>query len=445
MLLCVQEINWFENVCRFFLIETVKRLCRLHSYPYFQDKIKPAFRKISFPKLSLKRMDEILEKIAQLKRSQELMIAQQDLTLEVTPRDSRFSTNLLELMRKEETMLRESFTPATKLLIQKVDDALRQETQQFFAKVVNQNNKKWDTLRTNLTKEIQLLKKQLAQRLQSDDRLIKQIQTAVNSNNKSNNNNNKRIDMISSNPMYYYYLRNPDQWPNHFPIPKTLTTEELLLQQEEERLRVDYYINWYRYEMLHLQEAFRSQVNRIDRDWQQHEKTIEQEFTIRREKILGPSTITSNTTANTSTTATTVSEPIITSGGGKFHHPEKQKTLIHTAPVFQPNTTLSTTTTATTTSAITSSSGKKSKGSSSSSNNNNNNNNELQRIEREYQEACTQLSKQKTEAKRWLYRQQLRLVAQCEEIRREKIMIADVYKQHYQEFDTLTKVFVTMK
>lgn len=146
-------------------------------------------------------MEDTLQRLSALKRAQLKQIAQLDLQLETTPRDSRFSTALLDLMKKEETLLRDSTSAAN--VVQKVDDMLKQETRAFFAKVTGSNARKWQALRSKL----------------KDDR--------------------KQLRLIATSPPP------PTSKPNH------ITAAEL--EREEERLEMDYYQNWHHYETIHLQ------------------------------------------------------------------------------------------------------------------------------------------------------------------------------------------------
>lgn len=79
------------------------------------------------------------------KLSQHRQINSLELQLETTPRDSRFSHTLLELMRKEETMANES--PGAQAVSQKVDEMLKQETQAFFHKVCVSMQSIWSFLK----------------------------------------------------------------------------------------------------------------------------------------------------------------------------------------------------------------------------------------------------------------------------------------------------------
>lgn len=337
----------------------------------------------------MESLAEFRAKIAALKRAHELMIFQQDLSFEVSPRDSRFSSTLLDLMKREENLARDHSSPAAAAIIAKVDDQLFAETQQFFSKVINQNNKKWDNLRQSLSKEIQAMKKKIATRFRQEDI----ASAAVIANSSSNVNDTTKQD------------------------------EKDLLLQEEERLLVDYYRNWHRYETFHLQEAFASQMARIDRDWSVHENNLKQEYDEKRETITGklPS-------SNTPSNAQSSDDNAHSLNSKKWHHPEKQKALIHTAPVFSPSVSGS----------ARNSSSKKSfdKGIATVTA-------ELQRLDREFQDAVQNLQRQKADAKKWLHRQQLRLGAQCEEVQREKAVLADLYEGEYQDikrmFDVVKK------
>jgi len=83
-----------------------------------------------------------------------------------------------------------------------------------------------------------------------------------------------------------------------------------------------------------LKEAFKSQNLRVDRDWQQHEKALSDDYRIRRGKIAptSDSHSHSNSNNNNSTSFAAVEAP-----DPRWHSAEKQKRLIHTAPVLAPS------------------------------------------------------------------------------------------------------------
>ena len=78
-----------------------------------------------------------------------------ELGLENIPRDSRYSSMLVELMKREEGMTREGnlFSHQAKDLSGKVDEALKNETKQFFRNVTQHNVKKWIALLQKFDRE----------------------------------------------------------------------------------------------------------------------------------------------------------------------------------------------------------------------------------------------------------------------------------------------------
>ncbi len=62
------------------------------------------------------------------------------------------------------------------------------------------------------------------------------------------------------------------------------------IDKESERLEYDYNKHWFEYEMFNVNEAFKSQLNRMESDWKQHERILEQEFVAKRESLSPSST-----------------------------------------------------------------------------------------------------------------------------------------------------------
>jgi hypothetical protein len=62
------------------------------------------------------------------------------------------------------------------------------------------------------------------------------------------------------------------------------------IEKESERLEYDYNKHWFEYEMFNVNEAFKSQLNRMESDWKQHERDLEQEFLAKRESLSPSST-----------------------------------------------------------------------------------------------------------------------------------------------------------
>ncbi|RYH16027.1 hypothetical protein EON65_30805 [archaeon] len=195
----------------------------------------------------------------------------------------------------------------------------------------------------------------------------------------------------------------------HVPPPTTATSRPAMsdLEREAERLDQYYYAHWQSIEALHLQEAFKNQSLKIDHDWHQHESNLDKEYAEKRERLTGQKQ------------ATQSSAPDAHHSNSKWHHPEKQSTLIHTAPVIRP---------------VTGSTARRNSGSMSAYTMTGRAANwfssccypsiicciliaELSRLEREQEEAMKALQKQKVEAKRWLLRQQIRFTVQMDEVR----------------------------
>lgn len=222
-------------------------------------------------------MEEIVNKIREIKKLHRIQVNQLDLNVETSPRDSRYSQQLLEMMKKEELLLnKEPTSPTTRAMTAKVDEGLRSETQAFFAKLVSQNIRKWEILREKLAKSRASL------------------------NNEVIGKQHMFSSQVESN-----------------------VASTSMIELEEDRLLADYYKNWLQYEGFHLNQAFQSQQARIDNDWSVHEKNLQQEYSVKKASIVGSSVDAFNDSSHLP-------------DDSRWQHPEKQKTLIHTAPVFTP-------------------------------------------------------------------------------------------------------------
>lgn len=232
-------------------------------------------------------LENTRERIRDLKRTHHLQRIQLELAFETAPRDSRYSNGLMDMMRKEEQIVaKDPHSAVTRSVIQKVDDSLRSETRGFFARTVQRNVKRWAQLKEKFDRESGQFVMEVAEDLKAYNN-VKGLKT-----------NGRRRSSIP-------------------------TAEEL--DREAERLEADYNQNWYKYESFSLQEAFKSQNNRIENDWATHERTLEEEFQAKRDKLVGAS----NPRSLSSPQPSQAHDP-------RWQHPEKQKTLIHTAPVLSP-------------------------------------------------------------------------------------------------------------
>lgn len=236
-----------------------------------------------------KWLEDAKVRIKDFKRSHHLQRIQLELAFETAPRDSRYSNSLIDMMRKEEQIVaKDPNSPVARSVSQKVDESLRAETRGFFAKSVQKNVKKWVHVKEKFERETR----------QFTNGLTEEMRAFTN-------------------------MKGPHAGMAR--KSRTPTPEEL--DEEAERLEADYNLNWYKYENFSLQEAFKSQNNRIENDWSTHEQTLDEEFQARREKVAGPGAF--SKTPLSPQTQSQQHDP-------RWQHPEKQKTLIHTAPVMSP-------------------------------------------------------------------------------------------------------------
>lgn len=295
-----------------------------------------------------------------IRRSHYQQRLQLELTLETIPRDSRYSAQLIDLMKREEMAIRDNTDPKNmRDLIQRVDDALRTETERFFNKTVQQNVKRWETLQKKTEGEVQ--------------RLLHSPPPEVTTSPQKNC---AKSDAACTKPPV-------DDSEFNYRIP---TAAEM--DRETLRLEEDYNQNWLRYEGHNLQSAFQSQIARVESDWISQEMALTDDFDMRKAQLTGSFPLDSPTRATAA-------------ASDRWQHPEKQKTLIHTAPVLSP--TINRTQEPQTA--------------------------DLERLHRQYRAAMDNLERQKAAAVRWMGRQEIRLVAQCKESAVERRAISAVIRQ----------------
>ena len=173
-----------------------------------------------------------------------------ELGLESIPRDSRYSSNLIELMKREEFNTKEGnvFSNHAKDISARVDENLSLETRQFFHSVTQHNVKKWIAL------------------LQKFDKERGKIRSIVDNGNTGRlcDANNSSIDytteMIGESHNGSVSLSTKRGAAGNRGAAG-LSKEQL--DAEILRLEEDYNDNWLHYEKFSLKEAFKSQLARI--------------------------------------------------------------------------------------------------------------------------------------------------------------------------------------
>lgn len=232
-------------------------------------------------------------------RAHYLQRLQLELTLETIPRDSRYSQQLIDLMKREEVAIRDNCNAtSTTELIRRVDDALRVETERFFNKTAEQNVKRWAALQKKIEGEIQRYNEEMSAHPEWASAAA--VTSAASAEAACDSGEELRTVC-------------------NYRIP---TAEEM--NRETLRLEEDYNQNWLKYEEYNLRTAFASQIARVESDWIAQEMALADDFNARKAQLTGQSALDS---------------PSRQAAGGnsdRWQHPEKQKTLIHTAPVLSP-------------------------------------------------------------------------------------------------------------
>lgn len=227
--------------------------------------------------------DEALLQLQSLIIEQQKQRMQLELVLETTPRDSRYSTLLVSLMKAEEdNTVKEK--AATIELNRKVDEALCLETHKFFEKTASQNIKRWKPLAQRLELDREkykaLLNDQIA-RANATHGTISiggglEVGNTTNSSSLPSSSKSKKILTTTIGTGIGTYTEIGK---------KTLTSDDL--DEESLRLEEDYNKNFLLYEGFNLLEAFKSHKLKVDKDWSVHELLLEEDYKSRRFAITG--------------------------------------------------------------------------------------------------------------------------------------------------------------
>lgn len=189
-------------------------------------------------------------------------------------------------MQREELSLREGRNCVD--LSREVETALANETRAFFSKISQSNIKKWNSILSKHQRE----KEELIQLVRDKCR--------VHFSDNYLNNSNKQRDIA--------------------PID---------LEVEAVRLEMEYNKHWLEIESFHINEAFKSQKDRIDAEWGAHLDTLNEAYDKKVRSLTGDEPTEGSSSKGNQ------------ANSGRWHHAEKQKTLIHTAPVLSPTTGVS--------------------------------------------------------------------------------------------------------
>lgn len=351
-------------------------------------------------------MTQQINRLLACKKDHRSQLMNLELVIETQPRESKFSPNLMNLIQKEELLSRDPsiVSPPTDLL-QNLEEALSNETHKFFSKSSSINIKRWNSLDIKVSKERERLRYELL------GNKLKYSNTATTATNAAT-----ATGIITTE------------------TPKVSSS---WLEEEEARLVDDYNKNWYNYEGFNLIEAFKSQAAKVDSDWSVYEENMREEYRNRKKAILRahnlPDTSALSFNNHSSNGSKSPTSPTLSPDSpSKWQHPEKQKTLIHTAPVLSPTRYDD---------DKSSFSGRKPNNKSNHREHSNGNfvdNSvaamELDKLDRQYHNSYASLAKQKGNASRWMHRQKIRLIAQAEESVAEKNVYAEIVSRHEAEY-----------
>lgn len=206
--------------------------------------------------------DDAFAQLKSLTADHQQQRTQLELTLETTPRDSRYSANLVGLMKAEEDNPGKD-KAAIHELNRKVDEALSLETHKFFERTAAQNIKRW---------------KVLSQKIDLDREKYRLLLSDTVS--KINPNHGPTANVTNGSDNFSKQILQPDARCLRIPSVDDLDEESLRLEQ-------DYNKNFLVYEGFNLSEAFKSHKLKVDKDWGVHELLLEEDYKSRRFSITG--------------------------------------------------------------------------------------------------------------------------------------------------------------
>lgn len=228
-------------------------------------------------------------------------------------RNSRYSNMLVNLMQREEVLLREG--KQCKDISREVENALNQETKAFFTKMSASNKKRWQFVLHKAQKDkeelLDMVRDKCAHDFTGDDHILDD-DFAIESGNKSERGGKELTGRKNK------FTAGADG------------VSVLDIEIESLRLEEDYNKNWLDIESFHIQEAFKSQKERIDSEWAVHFDRLSSQYEAKRHSIIGSRDQASSAGGKRNGSSS------VQGADGRWQHPEKQKTLIHTAPVFSP-------------------------------------------------------------------------------------------------------------
>ena len=229
---------------------------------------------------------------------------QMELALETMPREV-YSNQLMEAMRREEMAVRDG-VKITRESVAAIDEMLRSETSKFYRKIWKENEKRWQNLQTKVDNEYSRF-------FQSGSRQGSRQGSRAEKNNRSNAiTSTSTSGATASSTLSGTSVSNKSTGTGTATASASASAKtsgskpptEEDLDAEVNRLEQDYNANWHKYESENLATAFRSQLDRVESEWSQHEQNLTEDYN--RKKItekIGHNRIKEKTSSSSSSSA----------------------------------------------------------------------------------------------------------------------------------------------
>jgi len=307
----------------------------------------------------------------QWRRQREL----QDLDIETSPIESKFSKDLLELMRLEEVSGAKGNYQEYEMISQRVNNQLKTETTRHYNKQVEVNLKKLNSL----------FRQQVSEREQFVESVQKQCHA---------------ICECAQTPM-----TDEETLKQRMELPMRRSDMEAFAAEERRLWRIAQQ-DMPKAERFHILNAFSLQLERVEAEWGAHEQQMATDFQARKRAIEGRDQ--------------DVEKSVVHAPVGRWKSKEKQSRLIHTAPIQEPSTPNIPSTTPCSEHSQSSTVGVRSSQSRSEIEN------QLRELERSFGAAKMRMEFEKQIAIGFIHRQSLRMNCQIDSMAKWKDKIAQV-------------------
>lgn len=333
--------------------------------------------------------------------------------IESHPLEPQMSGQLLELMRMEEMAGRQGQHDRKRQLTAKVDAQMHEETRGALAHIIDLHKKQRRGVYQKLAAERQKLAKSLHESASDLCRSLslplpaKSLACLTAPVRRSSRSSGTHLPRVGSSKTITSLLDgaravDPANAALRAPITPSgdMATDEAMHRRQVAE-------HWAEGERFNLRQAFKSQMDRIEADWESYLQDMTTEYHTERARLLGESVKTAPSRAQGKE-------------NGHWLAKEKQDTLIHTAPVLAPSTSFHAATPA-----------KKASAGAAAGTMSASTRRELAALDGRYEEAKRQVMVQQEEALRWTRRQSERMISQvdAQEVERRQAATAETKQE----------------